>query len=148
MYSDDQGVEKKCYIEMQLSGPSRGTEQQAEVTLNFGDTEIKVSAKGKAFSRGGTEWGETKNLVIINRCDAWYSTMIQSKDQLWDTVRDAPLNILGGLEFLLFANFFFYLREKTIFFFGDQRPTIFFMFHRRMVNVVDWSLRQNYIAIW
>ena len=32
----------------------------------------------------------------------------------------------GGLEFLLLANFFFYLREKTIFFFRDQRPTIFF----------------------
>ena len=32
----------------------------------------------------------------------------------------------GGLVFLLLANFLFYLREKTIFFFRDQRPTIFF----------------------
>ena len=31
----------------------------------------------------------------------------------------------GGLELLLLANFFFYLRWKTSFF-GDQHPTIFF----------------------
>ena len=34
-------------------------------------------------------------------------------------IRDAPLDIWGGggsLKFLLLANFFFYLREKTIFF--------------------------------
>ena len=28
---------------------------------------------------------------------------------------------------MLLANFFFYLPEKTIFFFGEQRPTIFFL---------------------
>ena len=43
-------------------------------------------------------------------------------------IRDAPFDIWGGgggLEFLLLAkNFFFYLRWKTSYFFGDQRPTI------------------------
>ena len=42
-------------------------------------------------------------------------------------VRDAPFDIWGGGGARVFANFFFYLREKTIFFFGDQRPTIFFL---------------------
>ena len=41
--------------------------------------------------------------------------------------RDAPLDILEGgcLEFLWAANFFFYLRKKTIFFCAE-RPTNFF----------------------
>ena len=51
-------------------------------------------------------------------------------------VRDAPLDIWGpggggggvgvGLEFLLLANFFFTSERKQSFF-GDQRPTIFFL---------------------
>ena len=62
-----------------------------------------------------------------------YNTSNKSPDL--HGVRDAPFDIWGGggrLEFLLLANFFFYLREKTSFFFGDQRPTIFFMFRRRI----------------
>ena len=36
-----------------------------------------------------------------------------------------------SLEFLLRANFFFTSAKKHFFFFGDQRPTIFFMLCRK-----------------
>ena len=44
-------------------------------------------------------------------------------------MRDALFDIWGGggLEFLLLANFFFTSERKQSFFFGDQRPTIFFL---------------------
>ena len=40
---------------------------------------------------------------------------------------DAPFDIWGGLEFLLLATFYFTFERKQSFFFGDQRPTIFFL---------------------
>ena len=48
---------------------------------------------------------------------------------------------------MLLANFFFYLREKTIFFFGDQRSTNFlFRFRRRMFLSYAFSIM--YVTIW
>ena len=44
------------------------------------------------------------------------------------SVRDAPSDIWGGgggLEFLLLANFFFYLREKTILFWRSPSDNFF-----------------------
>ena len=46
-------------------------------------------------------------------------------------IRDAPLDIWGGgggLEFLLLATFFFYLREKTIFFLAINVRQFFLCF--------------------
>ena len=43
-------------------------------------------------------------------------------------LRDAPLDIWGGgAKCFVACELFFYLREKTIFFLSDQRPTIFFL---------------------
>ena len=65
-----------------------------------------------------------------------------------DRIRDAPLDIWGGgLEFLLLANFFFYLRWKTSFFFGDQRPTIFF-FYVLSKKFLSYAFPIMYVSIW
>ena len=62
--------------------------------------------------------------------------------------RDAPLDIGrgGGPRVFVACKLFFYLREKTIFFFCDQRPTIFFMFRRR--NFLSYALPIMYVTIW
>ena len=87
MYTDDPGVEEIGYIEMPLSDTSRGKKRQAEVKMKFGDTEIKVTAKEKVFSEDNkTMVCKERNLVICNPGDAWYSTVFQTKEQLWETL--------------------------------------------------------------
>ena len=53
----------------------------------------------------------------------------------------------GGPRVFVACKLFFHLREKTIFFFGDQRPTIlFFMFRRR--NFLSYASPIMYVTIW
>ena len=54
----------------------------------------------------------------------------------------------GGLEFLLLANFFFHLREWTIFFFGNQRPTIFFYVSSKDFFVVCFLYYVGYLLVF
>ena len=68
------------------------------------------------------------------------------------SVRDAPLDIWGGGPRVFIAcKLFFYLREKTLYFFGDQRPTLlFFCFVGeivcRMLSLLDLcSLRYHLV---
>ena len=68
------------------------------------------------------------------------------------SVRDAPLDIWGGgeLEFLLLANFFFLPKRENNLFFGDRRPTIFFLcFVEEMKYIfLLYAFPIMYVNIW
>ena len=77
-----------------------------------------------------------------------FLTLLTS-NALWrGLLRDAPFDIWGGGRARVFAacKLFFYLREKTIFFFGDQRPTIFFFMFRRR-NFLSYAFPIMYATI-
>ena len=63
-------------------------------------------------------------------------------------IRDAPFDIWGGgLRVVVACKLLFYLREKTKFFFGDQRPTIFFLMFRR-IFFLSYAFPIMYVTIW